>query len=54
MRLFCFPNAGGAPHVMEPETDLVYLMGGMIDPGDVVSYPEAGVQRRGGRIVPAG
>lgn len=46
--------AGGAPHLMEPETDLVYLMGGMIDPDDVVSYPEAGVERRDGRIVPAG
>lgn len=44
--------AGGAPHVMEPETDLVYLMGGMRDPHDVVTYPDAGVQRRGGRIVP--
>ncbi len=46
--------AGGLPHVMEPEIEFTYLMGGMIDPEDVVSYPDAGVQRRGGRIVPSG
>jgi uncharacterized cupin superfamily protein len=44
--------AGGPPHVMEAETLLTYLMGGMRDPDDIVTYPEAGVQRRGGRIVP--
>ena len=44
--------AGSAPHVMEPLTDLVYLMGGQIDPDDVVLYPEAGVQRRAGTIEP--
>ena len=46
--------AGGLPHVMEPETDLTYLMGGMSDPEDVVTYPDARVQRREGRIVPIG
>lgn len=45
--------AGGRPHVMEPITELRYLMGGQIDPDDVVLYPEAGVERRRGRIVPA-
>ncbi len=45
--------AGGPPHVMEPETPLTYLMGGMSDPEDVVTYPDANVQRRGGRIVPS-
>ena len=49
---FIAHSAGGPPHVMEPETPLTYLMGGMIDPDDVVTYPEAGVQRRGGQIVP--
>ena len=44
--------AGGPAHVMEPETDLVYLMGGQVDPDDVVIYPEAGVQRRNGVIEP--
>ncbi len=39
--------AGGPAHVMEPETDLVYLMGGMIDPEDVVTYPEAGKRKVG-------
>lgn len=44
--------AGGAPHVMEPLTDLVYLMGGESDPDDVVLYPDAGVQKRSGKIEP--
>ncbi len=44
--------AGSAPHGMEALTDLSYLMGGMIDPADVVLYPDAGVQRRAGRIEP--
>lgn len=37
--------AGGAPHAMEPLAELTYLMGGQIDPDDVVTYPEAGVRR---------
>ena len=44
--------AGAPPHVMEPETDLTYLMGGQIDPDDVVTYPEAGVRRRAGGLQP--
>jgi uncharacterized cupin superfamily protein len=44
--------AGSAPHVMEPITDLTYLMGGMIDPNDVVLYPDAGQQRRAGKLEP--
>lgn len=46
--------AGGAAHVMEPSTEFTYLMGGQIDPEDVVVYPDAGVERRRGKIVPAG
>jgi uncharacterized cupin superfamily protein len=45
--------AGGLPHRMEPTSEITYLMGGQSDPADVVDYPEAGVQRRNGRIVPA-
>ncbi len=45
--------AGGAPHMMEPSTELTYLMGGQIDRDDVVIYPEAGVERRHGKIVSA-
>jgi uncharacterized cupin superfamily protein len=45
--------AGGLPHRMEPTSEITYLMGGQSDPDDVVDYPEAGVQRRNGRIVPA-
>ncbi len=44
--------AGSAAHVMEPITDLTYLMGGMIDPNDLVLYPDAGVQRRAGKLEP--
>jgi uncharacterized cupin superfamily protein len=44
--------AGGPPHFMEPETDLTYLMGGMIDPEDTVLYPDAGVRRHRGRLEP--
>jgi uncharacterized cupin superfamily protein len=44
--------AGSPAHVMEPITDLVYLMGGQIDPEDTVIYPEAGVRLRHGRIEP--
>jgi len=43
--------AGGAPHMMEPSTKLTYLMGGQIDRDDVVIYPEAGVERRHGKIM---
>lgn len=46
--------AGGAPHVMEPITELSYLMGGQIDPEDVVDYPEAHLQRRKGKLGPSG
>jgi uncharacterized cupin superfamily protein len=45
--------SGGLPHVMEPTTQLTYLMGGQSDADDVVDYPEAGLQRRQGKIVPA-
>jgi quercetin 2,3-dioxygenase len=44
--------AGGEPHVMRAETDLTYLMGGMIDPLDVVTYPEHGLRRLGGKLEP--
>ena len=37
--------AGGAAHVMEAIEPLLYLMGGEIDPSDVVVYPDAGVRR---------
>jgi hypothetical protein len=38
---------------MEPLADLEYLMGGMIDPDDVVHYPEAALRRAGGRLEPS-
>ena len=44
--------AGGLAHVMEPVSELTYLMGGQRDPDDVVIYPEAGVRRIHGRIEP--
>ncbi len=44
--------AGGPPHVMQPRTDLTYLMGGQIDPEDVVLYPEAGKRLYRDRIEP--
>jgi len=44
--------ARSAPHVMEALTDLTYLMGGMIDASDVVTYPRHGLVRRGGRLAP--
>ncbi len=44
--------AGGPPHQMAPRTDLVYLMGGMVDPEDVVDYPEDGMRKRAGRLEP--
>jgi uncharacterized cupin superfamily protein len=37
--------AGGAPHMLVAETELEYLMGGMIDASDVVTYPDAGIRR---------
>jgi uncharacterized cupin superfamily protein len=42
--------AGGPPHVMEATETLIYLMGGQIDPEDVVLYPEAGLRRVHGRL----
>ena len=44
--------AGSAPHILEAETDLVYLVGGNSDPDDVVIYPEAGLRREGGKLGP--
>jgi len=44
--------AGGAPHVMEAVTELTYLMGGMIDADDVVTYPDAGLRRIGSHLEP--
>ncbi len=37
---------------MQPRTDLTYLMGGQIDPEDVVLYPEAGKRLYRDRIEP--
>lgn len=42
--------AGGPPHAMEARTELVYVMGGQIDPDDEVLYPAAGLRRRHGRL----
>lgn len=44
--------AGGPAHIMEPVEPLTYLMGGEIDPEDVVSYPDAGVRRIRGGLEP--
>jgi quercetin 2,3-dioxygenase len=44
--------AGGAPHQMEAIDELTYLVGGQVDAGDVVTYPEAGLQRVGGKLRP--
>jgi uncharacterized cupin superfamily protein len=44
--------AGGPAHVMEPWSELTYLMGGQRDAEDVVLYPEHGVELRAGRIEP--
>jgi uncharacterized cupin superfamily protein len=44
--------AGGPAHVMEPISELTYLMGGQIDPDDIVIYADAGVRRRHGLIEP--
>jgi uncharacterized cupin superfamily protein len=43
--------AGSAPHVMEAADTLTYLMGGQIDSGDIVSYPDAGLKRVSGRLL---
>jgi uncharacterized cupin superfamily protein len=43
--------AGAEPHAMEPTEPLTYLMGGQIDPNDVVRYPEAGLRLEQGRVV---
>lgn len=43
--------AGGPPHVMEATEQLTYLVGGQSgDALDVVTYPEAGFRRVGGRL----
>ena len=44
--------AGSPAHVMEAVSQLTYLMGGQIDPKDTVTYPEAGMRRKGGRLEP--
>ena len=44
--------AGCPAHVMEPIAPLTYLMGGERDPDDVVIYPEAGLRRIQGKLVP--
>jgi uncharacterized cupin superfamily protein len=44
--------AGSPAHRMEVREALVYLMGGMRDSDDVVVYPDAGVQRVRGKLVP--
>lgn len=44
--------AGGLPHVMTAREELTYLMGGQIDSADVVTYPEAGLRRVGGKLEP--
>jgi uncharacterized cupin superfamily protein len=46
-------HAAGSPaHVMEPLEPLTYLMGGEINPDDVVIYPDAGVRRVHGKLEP--
>ncbi|MGD8339695.1 MAG: cupin domain-containing protein [Gammaproteobacteria bacterium] len=44
--------AGTEPHFMEAVTDVTYLMGGMIDTDDVVTYPRHGLRRAGGKLEP--
>jgi uncharacterized cupin superfamily protein len=44
--------AASAPHVIETVDELTYLMGGQIDPADVVLYPEAGLRRVGRTLQP--
>jgi uncharacterized cupin superfamily protein len=42
--------AGGPPHVMDATTRLTYLMGGQIDAGDIVVYPDHRMRRVGSRL----
>jgi uncharacterized cupin superfamily protein len=42
--------ANGLPHVMEPITELTYLMGGQRDPEDIVLYPEHHQRLVNGRL----
>jgi len=44
--------AGGPAHVMEALEPLTYLVGGEINPADVVLYPDARLRRTGGRLEP--
>ena len=44
--------AGGPAHMMEPISELTYLMGGQRDEADVVLYPEHHKQLRQGRFEP--
>jgi len=44
--------AGGAAHVMEAVDELTYLMGGEVDADDVITYPEARLQRVGDQLRP--
>jgi uncharacterized cupin superfamily protein len=44
--------AGGPPHVTRAIDDLTYLMGGQVDAGDIVTYPEARLRRVGRRLEP--
>jgi uncharacterized cupin superfamily protein len=44
--------AGGPAHLMEALDELTYLVGGQIDVDDIVTYPEAALQRVGGRLQP--
>jgi uncharacterized cupin superfamily protein/L-amino acid N-acyltransferase YncA len=46
--------AGGEPHTMQASEELTYLVGGEIDPEDVVVYPEARLRRRHGTLEPLG
>ena len=46
--------AGGPAHRMDPTEPLVYLMGGQRDADDVIVYPEAGVRRVRGKLIPMG
>jgi len=44
--------AGSPAHEMKALEDLTYLVGGEVDAADVVTYPEAGKRRVGGRLEP--
>ena len=43
--------AKSAPHIMKAIDELTYLMGGQIDATDVVTYPDAKLQRVGGHLL---